>query len=605
MMIRLNRFWKYGAILLFLTLLISSFSTVVYSYESVFIHDFDEKQVSNIEFYYFSDSSEHQDEKSLLKVKKVQQTQLISSMNIDPYESKNIQYQDQTICDLKEDNTNYVSLDPKDAPWPMKCHDNHHTGKSLYSTANNNGAELWKFKTNAWIEGGPILDDDGTIYFADDMESLYALNPDGSLKWIFDNFEDGSSITSTPSLAEDGTIYIGSWDHYFYAINPDGTLNWKFEVGRYASIIGSSAIGFDGTIYFGTTGLTNNNKEIGRIFALNPDGSEKWCYQTDYKISSSPAIADDGTIYIGSGDTYLYAMNPNGTLKWRYKTGHYIKGPPSIADDGTVYFGSYDDYIYALYSNGTMKWKCKVGFGTESNPSIGLDGTIYVGGKKLYAVNPDGSLKWAFDLNNDEIIFQSSPAISAEGIIYVGTYGEGYGDIIAVNPDGTLRWRNRIANRWVDSSPCISSEGFIYIGSSSNLGLSYFYALGPGDVNNPPNCPKIDGSTSGKSGDSYSYVINGSDPDGDMISYFVEWGDDSDSGWQGPYHSGMGIEMTHTWSTQGYYTIKAKVKDEQGAESNWATLEVSMPRIKPLDLLFSRFLCNHPKLSLFYHLMLD
>ena len=71
----------------------------------------------------------------------------------------------------------------------------------------------------------------------------------------------------------------------------------------------------------------------GEIIAVNPIGSLKWYYPTGYYITCSPAIGDDGTVYIGSGDTYLYAMNPDGTLKWRFKTGDYIKGPASIADD--------------------------------------------------------------------------------------------------------------------------------------------------------------------------------------------------------------------------------------------------------------------------------
>ena len=43
--------------------------------------------------------------------------------------------------------------------------------------------------------------------------------------------------------------------------------------------------------------------------------------------------------------------------------------------------------------------------------------------------------------------------------------------------------------------------------------------------NNPPEKPKIDGKTSGKVGNSYSYVFTSIDPDGDQVSYFIDWGD--------------------------------------------------------------------------------
>src|SRR6056297_2340389 len=67
---------------------------------------------------------------------------------------------------------------PLDSAWPMKCHDNCHTGLSPYSTSDNNGAELWRFKCS-WVEGGPVIDSDGTIYFGDTWGTLYALYPDG------------------------------------------------------------------------------------------------------------------------------------------------------------------------------------------------------------------------------------------------------------------------------------------------------------------------------------------------------------------------------------------------------------------------------------------
>jgi outer membrane protein assembly factor BamB len=39
-------------------------------------------------------------------------------------------------------------------------------------------------------------------------------------------------IFSTPLIDSDGSIYIGSADHYFYALKPDGTLIWSFETGE-------------------------------------------------------------------------------------------------------------------------------------------------------------------------------------------------------------------------------------------------------------------------------------------------------------------------------------------------------------------------------------
>jgi outer membrane protein assembly factor BamB len=49
-----------------------------------------------------------------------------------------------------------------------------------------------------------------------------------------------------------------------------------------------------------------------------------------------------------------------------------------------------------------LKWKFQTGDGVDSSPVIGRDGTIYIGSldKKLYAIKPDGMLKWTYDVGS-------------------------------------------------------------------------------------------------------------------------------------------------------------------------------------------------------------
>ncbi|MDN5325305.1 MAG: hypothetical protein PWP02_1024, partial [Thermosipho sp. (in: thermotogales)] len=57
---------------------------------------------------------------------------------------------------------------------------------------------------------------------------------------------------------------------------------------------------------------------------------------------------------------------------------------PAIGADGTIYVGSDDDYLYAINPDGSLKWKI---YGINNSPAIDSDGTIYVGGTfDLYAV---------------------------------------------------------------------------------------------------------------------------------------------------------------------------------------------------------------------------
>jgi hypothetical protein len=114
------------------------------------------------------------------------------------------------------------------------------------------------------------------------------------------------------------------------------------------------------------------------------------------------------------------------------------------------------------------------------------------------------------------------------------------------------------------------------------------------NLNNAPNKPTIDGPVSGKPGEEYTYTSNAIDPDGDQIWYRRDWGDGQVEEWIGPYQSSEEVTVQHVWTDKGTYTIKMKVKDEWDAESDWATLRVSMPRNKPINIPLINFLENHP-----------
>ena len=100
--------------------------------------------------------------------------------------------------------------------------------------------------------------------------------------------------------------------------------------------------------------------------------------------------------------------------------------------------------------------------------------------------------------------------------------------------------------------------------------------------NQPPEIPDIDGPPQGVPGTEYEYIIQTTDPEGQELHYYVEWGDGDVEEWIGPYASGEEVTVSHTYGEKGTFTIKAKARDEMYAESDWGTFEVKMPRVKPL-----------------------
>jgi len=458
----------------------------------------------------------------------------------------------------------------QNSSWPMFHHDVHHTGRSSYGPVGNWPVIKWKFLMNGRAISSPAIDKNGIVYIGarDFDKSFFAINPNGSEKWRFDA---GHWVCSSPALSVDGTIYFGSLNGNLHALNPNGSIKWITSIGE-GWVYSSPAIGNNGTIYAASV---NSN----RLCAVYPNGTIKWYFYAEFLIYCSPAIADDGTIYVGSNDGYMYAVYPNGTLKWKFYAGGEkgIGSAPSIADDGTIYFGGTSGYLYAVNPNGTLRWKVGTGYIGESSPAIGIDGKIYVGEQynhRIYSINPNGSANWFYTTGGEVI---ASPAIDKDGIVYCGSY-DGY--LYALNPNGTLRWKF-YAGDSIESSVAIDEDGTIYIAGQFEPGggqesHTYLYALHM--VNNqPPLTPTIDGTISGKIKQNYDYTIVSTDPEGNNISYYVNWGDGTNSGWIGPYPSDEEQTVSHLWSKKGTYTIQVKAKDNYSAESEWGTLSVTMP----------------------------
>jgi len=95
--------------------------------------------------------------------------------------------------------------------------------------------------------------------------------------------------------------------------------------------------------------------------------------------------------------------------------------------------------------------------------------------------------------------------------------------------------------------------------------------------NHPPDTPVIHGETNGKVRTLYPYTCSAVDPEGDMVYYYIDWGDQTNTGWVGPATSGDEITQSHMWNKKGTYVIKAMAKDVHGSVSSWGTLSVSMP----------------------------
>lgn len=395
-----------------------------------------------------------------------------------------------------------------ESPWPMYHGGPQHRSQSPYDTSHIEAELKWKYDVGNGIESSPVIGPDGTIYVGIFKDRFYAFNPDGTVKWILER--SGEEFRSTAAIGKDGTIYVGATsDHVslynimhddkseygtpkVYALNPDGSVKWEFITGGlYSGTYSAPLIGPDNTIYMGSgeTRMKPGTVGGGRLWAINPDGTGKWDFYTDNAFYTTPAMSEDGsTIYATCADYNIYALQTsNGNEVWHFTSGEAYDGSPTIGEDGTIYAGSVDKNLYAFSPDGTVKWYFTANEIVEATPSIGKDGTIYVGtldtGSKdhnLYALTPEGKEKWRFETGDG---VYATPAIGAEGTLYFGSYD---GNLYALTPEGEEKWHFETYGGII-GSPAIDKDGTIYFGSWDH----HLYALG-GSVSSEEGSSNLD-----------------------------------------------------------------------------------------------------------------
>ena len=130
------------------------------------------------------------------------------------------------------------------------------------------------------------------------------------LRWSLDLAGDaGWENQSTVTFAEDGTLYVGTHEGKLYAINPDGTEKWNVTLAPPAAlspgqVLATPTVGADGTIYVGVWGdLGAIPPRDGGFYAVTDNGASgtiKWAYPDPTQTLSSAAIAPTGEIIFGA-----------------------------------------------------------------------------------------------------------------------------------------------------------------------------------------------------------------------------------------------------------------------------------------------------------------
>ncbi|MGC4119468.1 MAG: PQQ-binding-like beta-propeller repeat protein [Myxococcales bacterium] len=288
----------------------------------------------------------------------------------------------------------------------------------------------------------------------------------------------------------------GSWDcecaEGWELLNKQCVLSipaeWSFTTG--GGIHGPPALAADGSVYVGSAD--------GKVNAVGPGGSLKWSSvvagAAEYR-SPQLAVGADQVLY-AVGDV-LSALKPDGALKWSYgaKPSFYWPLPPAIGADGTVYFtNGQTDTLDAINPDGTLKWSAEEDL-VNTAPALGPDGTIVVGRMlgAVTAVRADGTLRWSYSTGTSDSV--DLLAVGADGSVYAAT-----GSLMtALSPDGALKWTTAATDAEIATGPggdlyVVSDKKLQAFGSDGSLKWSFGLSVARGLAVGPDGTVYVGGS---------------------------------------------------------------------------------------------------------------
>jgi hypothetical protein len=217
--------------------------------------------------------------------------------------------------------------------------------------------------------------------------------------------------TSTPispiSFARDdsGRVYFSSTD--LTVFDASGALAWTRPV------TGRVQLGLDGEVYLsGRGGL--------RVFAA--DGREAWNvtsasqHDPSFPLCAGSGVALGGdAIYFACGGR-LFSYGRDGQPRWHRRIQGFLwsslSAPPLVGRDGTVYVA--EQHVWAVSPEGGVKWKVGLVSGTRpglvptgtasAGPTLAPDGAIWVGCRegRVLVIEPSGQVRWEYRLNPDD-----------------------------------------------------------------------------------------------------------------------------------------------------------------------------------------------------------
>ena len=366
------------------------------------------------------------------------------------------------------------------APWPMtgRCPD-HRAYIPVTATATTAHVR-WTYTTSDSFLAAPVIGADGTLYVGTKSGSLLAVTSSGTLSW---STRLGTLINASAAVAANDEIYVvaaSGGEASLFAVSRTGAILWKQPVAPGSGselYVSAPTTGPEGNVYVSSgPGLQ----------AFSPSGSLRWHY-TALGNQYPPAVGADGTVYYApmkesSNTPTFVALDASGQMQWEVDLSTFtaVGGGVSLGPDGAVYgcgqAGGPQDNVYAVGPGGAMLWTAAVradGWGCSSTPIIGPDGVIFALNDQLTGFTVGGTQAWSVDFPFGAA--PRSPAMAGEGTqtLYLGTSNglDTQSYVESVTGTGASGWTYQASG--FPTSPAIGADGTVYVGSDDGKLIAF------------------------------------------------------------------------------------------------------------------------------------
>lgn len=257
------------------------------------------------------------------------------------------------------------------------------TDRGKVIALNHSGVIRWSTQVYegmaAGQNGAAIGRDD---LYAHSRDGLYAIRlSNGQVDW---SSVWGGDQWGSVTLLPDGTL-LSPGRGRLNALDSRGEVNWQYPALTAEATKQNSGFPPPGNFFVNSGMAVDNSRTLytaldrTRMVAMGLDGSFKWeLAAKSFELNhATPVISSDGTIYFGGTDGAFSAVDRFGTVKWTLQLPGYLRATPVIAQDGSLFVAS-GNFLWVSSPDGKILSKSPIGIGADASPTLGPDGTIYV-----------------------------------------------------------------------------------------------------------------------------------------------------------------------------------------------------------------------------------